>query len=178
MRLKSGQTPSATPFTSIKYVDAIPKMWWSGRSISERSDAPIWNTLLPDSANDSIAASASSAPRGTVVVPLVKTIVATAGDPSSSVRCGPGLSQSENASSVCPPSMKLSAASELNPTRRMFGMRRATSSALSPWSDEWASVFASTKASRSHISSAERFTSSGTAHEPERRHAAWATIHW
>ena len=178
MRLKSGHTPSATPLTSIRYVEDMPKMWWSGRSISERSPAPIGSAFEPVAANDSIAASVSSAPRGTVVVPLVKTIVATAGEPSAPIRAGPLPSQRANASFVCPPCMKMSAASDPNPTRSTPGMRRDTSIAFSPYSDEWAIVFAPTNSSLSHISSAVRLTSSGTATEPERRQAACATIHW
>ena len=178
MRRKSGQTPSATPFTSIRYVAEIPKKWCSGRSISERSPGPIGSAFDPVAANASIAASVSSAPRGTVVVPLVKTIVATAGEPSARVRAGPFPSQSANASSVCPPCMKMSAASDPNPTRSTSGMRRETSDAFSPYSEECAIVFAPTNSSLSHISSAVRFTSRGTAIEPERRHAACATIHW
>ena len=85
MRRKSGQTPSATPFASIVYVAAMPKMWWSGRSISERSPGAIGSALDVDSTNVSIARSESSTARGSDVVPLVKTIVA--------VRSGSGASR-------------------------------------------------------------------------------------
>ena len=59
----------------MRYVTHTPKMWCSGKSISERSPGFIGRQAPAHSQKVSSALTVSSAPRGVEVVPDVKTII-------------------------------------------------------------------------------------------------------
>ena len=62
-------------------------MWWSGNTISERSPGCIGSEIAVESAKASMPATVSSAPRGSEVVPLVKTIIAVSPSRTRQGRC-------------------------------------------------------------------------------------------
>ena len=174
IRRKSGHTPSATPRTSMRYVVAIPKMWWSGRSMSDLSDGDIGRTDAAHSQNVSIPRIVSSAPRGSDVVPLVNTMADVR---STSTESHDHIVLRPSSMAFLLALRKKSVLREPKLPVIRPGILAATSCDLTENSDECTSTRAFTDLSRCAISSALRFTSTGTATAPENRHAACTTIH-